>query len=169
MATTTVGGHVSRALEFFERPDTYVGIGKSTPWEDENVPPNPIQTKTTLDEVIGYKKVEYKYLVVEDIVDGTISYRDSKWRIVPPDQAVAQGARWVYVEAHLRYDELPLVSYRQVGIFNRLVKLSNIDAGKVALLPSEVEDVGVLEVYDNRKVVNRQSDQKEQLSFVIEF
>lgn len=236
MATTTVRGHVSRALDFFERDDIYMGIGRSTPWTNEANPPAPSTDATELEEVIGYKKLEYCYLVVPDNVNGTISYRDTKWRIVTPKfealtvgntddtattvkltsvnglkvhdklqignyvgqitaidtvnstvtmdtpfgfdipagtlvkgGALVEGARWVYVEAHLRYDELPLTQYRQIGVFSRLVKNDGVPAGKVALLPNEVRDPGILEVIDNRKVVNRQIDQKEHLSIVIEF
>ncbi|MDM7543682.1 hypothetical protein QUD93_04060 [Lactococcus lactis] len=31
MAVTTLKGHVSRALEFYNKPDIYIGIGKTTP------------------------------------------------------------------------------------------------------------------------------------------
>lgn len=167
MATTTTSGHVSRALDFFERNDIFVGIGRTTPWEDEALPPVPSTEAKLVEEIMGYKKLEFIHLVVPDEA-GEISYRDSRWRKVPFDKAVEENARWVYIEAHIRYDELPLQPYRQIGIFSRL-KATTAASAKLVLTPEEVEDMGILEVLDNRRVVNRQLDQKEQLSMVIEF
>ncbi|MNW28265.1 hypothetical protein D3C74_50870 [compost metagenome] len=169
MATTTVHGHVARALEFFERNDIYFAIGHPDPWEgDDNLPPAPTINATDIESVVGYKKVETIYLVVPD-ENGSIQYRDSRWRIVPADQAVTESARWVYIDCYLRYDELPLTDYRQLGVFSRLEKAEGIPTGKMALLPNEVAKKGILEVIDNRKKTSRQLDQKEQLSIVIEF
>lgn len=56
MAVTTLKGHVSRALDFYNKPDIYMGIGKTTPWEDEYNPPTPATTDE-LTEPAGYKKV----------------------------------------------------------------------------------------------------------------
>lgn len=168
MATTTISGHVSRALDFFERNDIYFGIGRPTPWPDEEYPPPATIETTQLDEAIGYKKVETVYLVVPDEA-GTISYRDSSWRVVPANEAIAEGARWVYIDCHLRYDELPLVDYRQIGVFSRLTLADGVPEGKFNLLPSEVGDNGILEIVDNRKRTPRQIDMKEKLSIVIEF
>lgn len=167
MATTTIRGHVARALDFFERNDLYFAIGHPDAWPDESNPPAPGVSDSILN-VIGYKKLETINLVVPS-ADGSIIYRDSKWLIVPPDQALVQGARWVYIDTYLRYDELPLSPYRQIAVYSRLVKAAGVSASKANLLPTEVADPGILEILDNRRVVNRQSDQKEQLSLVIEF
>ncbi len=169
MATTTNRGHVSRALDFYEQASLYFGIGRSTAWTDESAPPAPSVTQSALEEPIGYKAVSTKYLVVLDNDNGTIVYRDSKWRIVPADQALTEGARWVYIETYLMYDELPLTPYRQIGVFSRLQKANGVATNKAALLPADVSSPGIMEVVDNRKAVNRQIDMKEQLSLILEF
>ncbi|AWD93036.1 baseplate protein [Bacillus phage vB_BceM-HSE3] len=167
MAITTIAGHVARALDFFERQDIYIGIGKPDAWQDEDLPPAPTIADTALQTLIGVKRTEAQYMVVPD-PNGTIAYRDSRWRVVPADQALQEGARWVYIEAYLRYDELPLSDYRQVGVFSRLKPKKDVPPGKYALLPTEIESVGLLEVLDNRKKTSRNLDQKEKLSLVIE-
>lgn len=176
MAVTTVHAHVNRALEFFNKNDIYFAIGKSTPWSDpgnpkisDSNPPNPDTNATDLQEIIGFKKVETMYLVVPDDKNGTIAYRDTKWRIVPVDQALQKGARWVYLDTTIKYDELPLGYYRQVGVYVGLKVAQGVSTSKYNLLPSEVRDRGVLEVIDNRQPSNRQIDQKEKLSIVLEF
>lgn len=121
MAIVTEGAHVSRALDFFVKPNIYVGIGKSTPWNDEDTPPTPTSDITELEEIIGYKKVEATYLVIPDETNGTISYRDTKWSVVSQSEAMAKNAKYVYLETSIRYDELPLIAYRQIGLFSGLV------------------------------------------------
>ena len=169
MAISTEYSHVQRALEFFNKNSIYFAIGKSSPWADDNSPPAPDPNDTTLQELIGYKKVETIHMVVPDEQNGTILYRDVKWRIVSPDQAFQEKAKWVYIETYIRYDELPLGYYRQVGVFTGLQPASGVPAGKFNLLPEEVENPGVLEIIDNRGPSNRLPDQKEKLSLVIEF
>jgi len=168
MATTTINGHVSRALDFFERNDIYFAIGHPDPWADDNYPPAPTIDTQDITVPIGFKKVENIYLVVPD-EQGSIVYRDKRWRVVPKDQAIAQGARWVYIECTLRYDELPLTDYRQIGVYSRLKVKAETPTGKLNLLPTDVESRGILEIIDNRKRVTRQVDQKENLTIVVEF
>lgn len=168
MAITTLKGHVARALDFFNRNDVYYAFGKQSEWDDEDKPPAPVNTIEDVEEILGFKQVENKFMVVPD-ENGTLIYRDSKWRIVTESEAFALGARWVYIDCFLRYDELPLGEYRQVGVYSRLKKNEDIPAGQMALLPEDVSNKGVLEIIDNRKRTTRQSDQKEQLSIIIEF
>lgn len=178
MAVTTIKGHVSRALDFFARNDIYFAYGRTTAWANDAQGRNegspdftlPLEnvSDTTLQELVAYKKTEVKHLVVPD-ANGTIAYRQRRWRIVPEAQAVAEGARWVYLQTTLAYDEVPLTDYRQIGVFSRLVKQSSVPAGQLALLPKDVSNSGILEVTDNRRVITRQLDQKEILELVIEF
>lgn len=258
-ATTTVSGHVARALRFFNEAEVFVGIAVTDPWTDENSPPatdiastnigrihtptytgsslnssncfatfnqepfrlgtqqyritvntgattlkleklNPttvisasfapapagnkilvdgltIFTPSTLtagdthtfkvDGPIGYKMVEQKYLVVPD-AGGTIDYRGQRWAIVPPNEAYDKGARYVYVMASMRYDELPITDFRQLGVFTGLVRDAGVSGTKSNLLPAEVESTGALELIDNRTVITRNINQKETFSFIIE-
>lgn len=180
MAILTLQGHVSRALDFFHKDSIYMAIGKSTPWNKETVkdfdserdydalPPAPANTDEFL-EVIGYKKTEYRALVVQDD-DGTLEYRGYKWKIVPEDEALEKGARWVYLSTTLTYNELPTDRpYRQVGVYTNTKLAEDTDPNKYNLLPEEVEDAGVLEVLDNRKPVYRDNDVRETIKLVLEF
>lgn len=170
MAVTLLRGHVSRALDFYNKTSIYFGIGKTTPWEDEYNPPTPVNTDE-MQEAAGYKKVESKFLVIPD-EDGTgeLTYRNTKWKIVPYDQALDRGARWVYISSYVAYNEFPIdMSYRQVGVFTGLTAKSSVATGKTNLLPSEVEDTGIPEVLDNRTPVYREADQREKLIVIIEF
>lgn len=181
MAICTLEGHVSRALDFFHKDSIFVCIGKSTPWTAEDVddfdnerdyeqyPPAPKNTDK-MKEVIGYKRVEFRSLVVQDDVAGTLEYRGTKWRIVPEENAVSEGARWVYIATELSYNELPITDpYRQVGIYTGLKLTENANPAVYAVLPESVENPGLLEVIDNRKPIYRDSDVREKIKLVMEF
>lgn len=177
LPVTTVMGHVSRAISFQELPNIYFAIGRTTPWPGEieaaqlktdyTVPLPPIEA-TSLDELIGMKRVSTKSLVVPD-QDGTVIYRDKIWRRITPDEAIRLKAHWVYIEASIYYDELPDKSYRQIGVFSRVKLKDGISPLKQIILPEEIEDTGVLEILDYRKVVTRNEDTKDTFSMIVEF
>jgi hypothetical protein len=105
-ATSTSVSHVSRALDLFNSETLYVGIGQQSPWADENTPPTTDPTTLTINQIIGYKKVSDKYMVVPDPA-GSITYRDSQWRIVPPNQfefqlvsVTNQGSQTVVIQSY---------------------------------------------------------------------
>ena len=170
MAITTTSGHGASAYNFFNVSEVYVGIGRTSPWDDELNPPAPDINDSELDELIGLKKVETRYMVVPDAA-GSIIYRDTRWRPISADIETIrnEGCKWVYIEAHINYDELPLSAFRQVGIFSHITKADGVPVGQFNLLPSEVDDLGFLEVIDNRTVVTRQLDQRETITMVMEF
>lgn len=181
MAICTLQGHVSRALDFYNKEGKFICIGKSTPWTSEDVddfdtsrdyeqyPPEPKNTDV-MKEIIGYKRVEFCSMVVQDDVRGTLEYRGTKWRIVPIADAIKEGSRWVYISTELTYNELPITDpYRQVGVYTGLELNEDVNPAKYAILPDEVKDPGLLEVIDNRKPVYRDSDVREKIKLILEF
>ena len=172
MAVTTIKGHVSRALDFYSKNEIFFGIGRTTPWDNEQKPPVPLNTDD-LQEPCGYKLAESRFLVIPVLEDGKpyeLTYRDTKWKIVSEADAISKGARWVYIMTFMEYDEFPLdLVYRQVGVYTRLQRKEGIPPGKANLLPTEVHDPGILEIIDNRKPTYRDIDQREKLAVVVEF
>ena len=167
---TTIAGHTSRAISFYELDSIYFALGRTSPWEGESDPdfsaPLPQVTATELDELIGMKRVDVKSLVVPDD-EGTVVYRDQTWRKISPDEAIKLGGHWVYIEASIHYEELPSVAYRQIGVFSR-VKPVEGDT-KSILMPEDIESMGILEILDQRKVVTRNEDSRDTFSMIIEF
>lgn len=175
MAISTTRGHVSRAVAFSKEPEIFFGFGRQTPWENKEeegggeIPDAPSMSATEIEEPIGFKATDRVYLVIPNPEHGTIAYKDSKWEVVPLKDAYTKNARHVYIECTLRYDEIPLIDYRQIGILTELERADEVEPGKAALIPSEVKNQGILQILDNRKPTIRQKDQKEQLSLIIEF
>ena len=65
--------------------------------------------------------------------------------------------------------DLPLTTYRIIGVTTGLTRANGVPLGKLVLLPAEVYDHGTLEVLDARKPVPRQPSQKEVLEIILEF
>ena len=181
MAICTLKAHVSRAMDFFNKDSIYFAIAKPTVWSSfdlgqdydsnhdyEGFPPVPKNTDELI-EIRGFKKVEFRAMVIQDDT-GTLEYRNTKWKVVNIADAPDRGARWVYVSSYLNYDELPIDRpYRQVGVFTGLVPKPEVPIGQYVLLPEQVEDMGLLEVIDNRKPVYRDTDVREHIKLILEF
>ena len=119
-----------------------------------------------VDSIVGVKKVEQLELVIPDPT-GTIIYRGQNWKIVSVAEAYDKEARYVYISATFMYDEVPLNSYRQIGVFSQLQR-STQGAGKDVLISSDIANLGVCELIEHRKVIERAIDQRETFAFVIE-
>jgi len=179
---------VNRALQFANSSNIFFGIGKTTPWEPddyldpnkvpsdpESYPPDPDPSASELKETIGFKKAEKIYFVVpyngqalkpSDIV---IDYVSTKWLVVPQETALQDFVNHVYIETNIYSADLPLGEYRQIGVFTGLTPSEDVPDGKIVLLPTEVSDVGVLEVLDNRQKTTRLENSKETLSYILKF
>ena len=238
MAIAVNGGHISRALDFYESEGKYFIIGGTTPWEDESTPPSPTVEDFKLVDVVGLKRVDNIHLVIPDDA-GSIQYRSQNWKIVPayinttvsntgvtpnsnvvpvtsvegltvgskirvnnlyegkitsisgllltldtasPEAipagstviggAMVEGAKYVYVDCYLNYDEFPLVTYRQIGLCSGVYPNSAdiLKSAPYALGTSnEYTSLGTLEILDNRAPSTRDISQRELLSLIIEF
>ena len=185
MAICTLTGHVSRALDFYNKSldssGLYFAIAHPDTWTSGELgarfvegtnydtnPPVPLNTDNLIN-TLGFKKAEASYLVVPDNA-GALEYRATKWKIVSAENAVAQGARWVYVSTYLYYTELSTsLIYRQVGLYSGLTRAEGVSETKYALVPSEVASPGLLEAIDYRKPVYRSADMRESIKIIIEF
>lgn len=120
-----------------------------------------------VDGVMGFKTCDQVLLVVPDPA-GEIDYRGEKWTSVAPADAVRLGVRHVFVSATFAYGELPLgVTYRQIGIFSKLVRHTGVSGSVVALTPSQVDDPGLMELVDNRPAVTRSVSLREKYDYLV--
>ena len=166
MAILTIRHHVAEALRFYNAADMFVGIGHTTPWPNDSSPPAPMDTVEALVEPIGYKPVSTRKLLIPDEA-GLFPWAGQNWTEVLEVDARDEKAIYVYIESRMEYDELPLVSYREVGIFTGLVKAGG--AGSGALLPGEVTDPGDLEYLDYRQPEPRAIDKVDTIGVILRF
>lgn len=165
---TVVGNRIRQAVQTVEAADAWIGIARTSPWPGDGKPPQIDSQTMALSELVALKKAETITLVVPD-PEGTIEHLGQWWMPVTVGEARNKIARWVYVATWLRYDEVPLVDYRQTGVFLAPIRKSEVAPGKLALLPTEIQDLGYLAAISNRKAIPRAADQKELVEFIIEF
>ncbi|QQO40589.1 baseplate protein [Bacillus phage 015DV002] len=175
MAIATLYSNIYDAIQLQSQwSSAYLVIGKTTPWTDDNNPPDEDPNVTEISEVIGYRKVKQfslaRPLSPTETADNApypvVSYGDKEWVLIPVDKAYEEKAHYVYIEAEVKPDELPLGPYRQVGIHVNLVPKDGVT--KQNLLPSEVKDPGILRFYENREPQNRTSSVTVQEQFMVE-
>jgi hypothetical protein len=118
-----------------------------------------------IDGPIAFKKVEEIKYVVED-EDGEIEYAGGNWTEVDAADIFTQRVRHVWVKAVFRYAEHPAVDWRQSGVLTRLVRVTG---NANALLPSEVDESGWLELVVNDTQLTRNAISKEELCYILEF
>ena len=168
MATLTNLHHTNRGIDFLNTPSLYIALGRTTPWTDENTPPVEVPITADLDEIIGMKPVTLRKHMLEDETLGTVFWDNKIWRLVNSDEALLNYTQYVYLEAQVQYSELPLVGFRQVGLYSGTVLQPGVSP-VIAVLPNQILSNGVLESYSNRKVENRSSDKSDFLRFIIKF
>lgn len=155
--------HASQALRFHAATNVYLAIGRTTPWPDEQDPPTPTGQEAAIDETIGYKPATL--VPVKPDAGGAISWAGQTWAEVAPGDAVDENAQYVWVHTTIEYDELPLTTFRQIGLYTGLIKAAG--AGVGALLPGDVDVPGVLEAIDNREPEPRYIDKRNQIGFIV--
>ena len=73
----------------------------------------------------------------------------------------------MYLTTTLEFEELPLVAFRQIGLYTGLTHNGDFNISVVS--PDNVLDYGVLDFIDYGPPRYRQMDQKEQLTLIIQF
>ena len=168
--TETISKNVRQAYEFQQKNTVWIGVGRTTAWPDENDPPEPPNTTQALDEIVGLVKPEPLRMVVPD-PNGEIEMFAQKFTALAPPYSlnalIAAGARWVCVTGWMMYDQFPVVTYRQNGVYSGVEHTG--EPGAVILLPGQVTSYGQLEVITNHEKLQRRIDQKELVEFIIEF
>lgn len=156
MPTATIQSYVENALRIREQfNETYLALGRTSRWENENIPPVPDEHVTDLQELIGFKRMDTVSLC-KPIQEGestrypTVNYRGTRWALIPDDKAHEQEAYHIYFSCRVAENDLPSGEYRQVGVY------TNIKSDKNILLPGDSDLQGrTLFFYDNRERFNR--------------
>lgn len=165
---SVIGLRIWQALQMVQAANAWIAIGKTSIWGDGDAPPQINPATVAISDLVALKKAETLTLVVPD-PNGAIEHLGQKWAPVAIGDARVKQARYVYVAAWLRYNEVPIVTYRQTGVLLGVSRNGNVDPGKLVLLPTEVADLGYLVAMNNRSPLPRAEDQKELVEFIVEF
>lgn len=140
------------------------------------------------DDLQGMKKAEEMFHVVPDSTSGDIlfssydstagMYVDQYYRTVDEADIYDESAHWIYIKFVLKYTELPIVSFRQIGLFyNPELDPAHGGAGYGATVISKSEIVpvgtargpGILFYYSNIETRYRHQNQKDIIEVIIQF
>lgn len=166
MGLKTTSHHVAEALRFYNAASKYFAIGRSTAWPNESSPPAEDPDAVAVEEVIGYAPT-YQVKLLKQDVGGSFTYNGTNYTEVTPANAYTEEATFVYVDARVVGNELPLTTFRQYGLFTGLVPAQGAPAG--VLLPNQVSSPGVLEALKNRAAVARYADKTDVPTFLFSF
>lgn len=173
-SAVTVKSRQRRMKDFYNLEGSkYILIGRSSPWTNEMIPPVPTGEETELEELIGGKLVQNQWYVkmlnnpTQAEKDAGVYYKGHYYyRTEDPAEAVASGCTDVLLYVGLDRDELPLTTFRQVGV---QVQVQHSAPTITAEQFSQLSGKGQLEIIENRKPQTRADDQMEEIYVLVNF
>lgn len=181
----TLAARQRQMREFMSDTKNYrfIALGKQTPWPVESEPPEPDETATELEELIGLQRVDfYKYAKVipnpTSLQKRTGIYYKGLYYSVTQDVNIAMAEGYTDVMIGITFDRdtieaIPVdIQFRQIGLYDSVNATSDeiqygISAEQWA--NKSTADKGMLVLIDNREVITRQDDQQEQVLCCISF
>jgi hypothetical protein len=168
MPATVKIGMIRVLLQWKNLETFWFAIGRTvTPWDCETDPPVESIDTTMLDEICGLQKAETVSLCYPD-PNGSVEFKGVRFTLVPDEFAYDHDCRYLYCSTVLRFDDFPLVTFRQYGIYVGVVPAPGNEA-KDILLPDEVLSYGKLIGYINIPPIIRNAGSKNLMEIVIEF
>ena len=173
---------VDQALRFKAAPALWLCIAKTSPWPDDNNPPNENDivnnpqfiNMTSITEPIAFKRVDEVDICVPDAM-GSIKFQNTSYTPVAPGTEISQLARWVNVRASINYTEkdshgtviIGNVTYRQYVLLSGLVAVSGFENENV-LAPAHVASIGGIVLVNNLIPHTHSTAIREVINFVRE-
>ena len=163
-------GRIRRALLFKEHSVLWCGLGRTSEWVDEQYPPEPVLSRTTIEEPFLYYKADFITLCVWSDVESDVVVAGNNYTYVLDEDAPELYARYLY--AQFTFDGtiggMPEGTFRQTGIFSNLVPASRHE-NDTWLVPADVSSVGTLEYISNRRPVTFSNGEIRMERAVLEF
>ena len=167
MPATVKVGMIRLALTFKNNEVFWFVVGRTqTPWDYEASPPQEDVDTVSLVEIGGLQRAQTVSLCYPD-PNGAIEFRGQKYSLVSDEHAYEYDSRFLYCSTLLRFDEFPLVTFRQFGVSVGVIPKPGYEANMV-LTPDQVLNYGVLIGYVNHPPVVRTAGSKQLLEIVIE-
>lgn len=171
MAIITESSRTKRTIDFAEK-NLYFAFGRTTAWDSEFSPPYPQVTDTEVEELIFLSKVQEVKYITPSQTTSDIKFKDTDWTIQSYTEFAdlyAAGVKYLYLSTLLTYDDYELTQFRQIGLLEDPLDLTPAICTASQYDDSEISDQGVLHYMDNRVVTNRQVNQTEKISIILEF
>lgn len=158
MAILTNTAKVDNAIRLYKDAQSmYFGLGRSlTPWKDDSSPDIPDPSQSSLDELIGMKKVTSVSLAVpvsSQQGSNTVSYAGNYYELVGIADAYTRGATFVYIASTILQTDFTAQTYRSVGLFNGPTFATGVIGDTVSA--EYITNQGRLQVIDNISTKDR--------------
>jgi len=169
MAITTYCGRARRALLHKTNSTYWLAVGRTTPWTDEQAPPEPSPGVIDIEEAIVFVPAEMVRLAkfvqsTEDVI-----VKNNRYQFVDDEDAIEQQARFLYIKG--RFDPStgqPYGTFRQLAIFTGVTPQTQYQ-DMLWLAPAHVLSRGVLEYIENKPPTIMNLEREEVVQAIIEF
>lgn len=166
MGKLTNTGRVQRGIDFKRnRGSIWVGLGRTTPWSDEDLPPDEDVDANEVEELFVMKLIDEVSFVAED-EDGPIYFKDVRYKRISDQEAFDTGTASLYLRFELLPHEKPNINYRQVGVFVDSIPLEGFSDYRL-LDASKFKDLGRLVYLSNQKVQSRYTNTRHVIEVII--
>ncbi|WP_400162934.1 hypothetical protein ACAF76_008480 [Brevibacillus sp. TJ4] len=167
-SSDVVGLRTFHAYNFLHNGSIFVGAGKDTPWAGTpEVVPDPAYNGT-IEKLVALKRADQVRYALPDPNGDVEITAGQKYRLVDEAEAIENNCRWVYVQAWFRYDQFPITTYRQTGVFANVKLKEGVPANKDVALPADVENFGFFVNLSNLDPVVRDKQSRESIEYIIE-
>ncbi|MFE1631040.1 hypothetical protein ACFLFF_30360 [Brevibacillus reuszeri] len=158
-----------QAVKLVKDGAVFIGVGKTTPWNENNPEKVPdVAYNQTISEFVALKRADQVSFILPDNTNGTIEQFGQKWRVVDEAEARDKDCRWVYVQAWLRYDEFPICTYRQTGVYAGTVLAQGVPINKQVVAIDQIADIGFLLTLTNQSPIEREATHRESIEYIVE-
>jgi hypothetical protein len=160
MAVLTDSGRAAIATSI-KNLDIHLAWGAGSPGWDTTPVGESVGASTLLNEV-GRRKVSQVMYCVPDTSGG----------LIVPDGKFSPSAtptKYLYLRFAFDFNDSPVDTIREVGVFVRTVPKPSVPSGQAYLLPAEVLTPGELVVIQHIAKIERSGAIRQQFEFVIEF
>jgi hypothetical protein len=166
MGKLTTIGRGQRGIDFFRgRTSIWVGLGRTTPWPDEDNPPSESVSASAVDELFGLRLFEEASLVIESET-GSITHEGKTYARVDESQLDEFPTNLLYVKFVVEPDQFPGIDYRQYGVFVDAIPGQGF-SDYSALTPGQFQSLGRLVYLDNFTKVTRYTNTRHEIVVII--
>lgn len=170
MGVLTNTGRVQRGVDFKRtRGSIWVGLGRISAWPDEEVPPNEVESATSLDELVAMKIISEASFVKQD-QNGPIIFKGNKYVKLTDDQAFELGESDLYLKFDIYPQDFPNITdklnYRQVAVFVDSVPAEGF-SNYSALTPDKFMNLGRMVYYSNLTAQNLYNNTRHVIEVVL--
>lgn len=147
----------------------YIGIGKSSPWENDSKPDPEDSSKTNIDEPLFYVKADKVQLCrtklpTEAPTAETISYGSNQYVPVSVSDAISSGAEYIYCSAVLSSENVGKITFREAGLFSGLQLKQGVT--KTTVQYSDIASIGLMLSLVNQSPVSITDTASARVSFL---